>query len=125
MRSKLLRARCGRYHKFAVFALLISTVLGIMVYARLIPALKGEIALELDENGVKDYIRKIVIDWKDVEDIYLRPARTASMLVFELKFESDFGKQVSVLLRWVEGRDSDIFDTVVAYFDEAEGIIRD
>ena len=25
------------------------------------------------------------------------------MLVFELKFESDFGKQVAVSLRWVEG----------------------
>ena len=110
---------------YGVFVLIIVAVLIIMIYTRLIPALKGEIALELDENGAKDYIRKIVIDWKDVEDIYLRPGRSSSMLVFELKFESDFGKQVSVLLRWVEGRDNDIFNTVVAYFDEAEGIIRD
>jgi hypothetical protein len=110
---------------YGVFVLIIVAVLIIMIYTRLIPALKGEIALELDENGAKDYIRKIVIDWKDVEDIYLRPGRSSSMLVFELKFESDFGKQVSVLLRWVEGRDNDIFNAVVAYFDEAEGIIRE
>jgi hypothetical protein len=110
---------------YGVFVLIIIAVLAIMIYSRLIPALKGEIALELDENGAKDYIRKIVIDWKDIEDIHLRPSRTSAMLVFELKFESDFGKQVSVLLRWVEGRDSDIFNTVVAYFDESEGIIRE
>jgi hypothetical protein len=110
---------------YGAFVLVIAATLAIMIYTRLIPAMKGEIALELDENGAKDYIRNIIIDWKDVEDIYLKPSRTSSMLVFELKFESDFGKQVSVLLRWVEGRDNDIFNTVVAYFDEAEGIIRE
>jgi hypothetical protein len=129
----LLNTCLGSYYRhdmvgtviFGAFVLLITTVLVIMVNARLIPALKGAVALELDETGSKDYIRNIIIDWKDVEDIYLRPARFSSRLVFELKFESDFGKQVSVLLRWVEGSDTDIFNTVVAYFDEAEGIIRE
>jgi len=47
------------------------------------------------------------------------------MLIFELKFDSDFGKRVAVSLRWVEGRDSEIFDTVRAWFDDVEGIVRE
>lgn len=110
---------------FGLFSVVVAVVMGIMINARLIPALRGEVAFELDEQGMKDYIRGITIDWKDVEDIYLQPSRSSSMLVFELKFESDFGKRIHVLLRWVEGRDSEIFNRVVAYFDEVEGITRE
>lgn len=110
---------------FGVLGAVVAAVLGIMVYARLIPALKGEIALELDERGMKDYIRNIAIDWKDVEDIFLQPGRSSPMLVIELKFDSDLGKRVRVLLRWVEGRDIEIYNTVVNYFDEIEGIVRE
>lgn len=110
---------------FAVFCLFVTGLMGILINARLLPALRGDIAFELDEQGMKDFIRNITIDWKDVEDIYLQPGRTAAMLVFELKFDSDFGKRIHVLLRWVEGSDQEIYDTVVAYFDEAEGIVRE
>lgn len=110
---------------FAVFILLIGALLGLMIVTRLVPAIKGEVALELDENGAKDYIRNIILDWKDIEDIGLKPGRSSAMLVFKLKFDSDFGKQVFVSLRWVEGRDRDIYKTVLTYFDEAEGIVRE
>jgi hypothetical protein len=110
---------------FGIFVLIFVSVLVIMIATRLIPALKGEVALELDETGVKDYIRSIVLDWKDVDDIVLRPGRSSAMLLFELKFDSDFGKRVAVSLRWVDGKDQDIFKTVLAYFDEVEGIVRE
>ena len=110
---------------FAVFISLIAALLGLMIVTRLVPAIKGEIALELDENGAKDYIRNIILDWKDVEDIGLKPGRSSAMLVFELKFDSDFGKQVFVSLRWVEGLDQDIYKAVLEYFDAAEGIERE
>jgi hypothetical protein len=109
---------------FGLFISFLLFLLGLMVLTRLIPAFKGEVALELDENGVKDYIRNIILDWKDIEDIGLKPGRSTAMLVFELKFDSDFGKQVFVSLRWVEGKDQDIFKTVLNYFDAAEGIER-
>jgi hypothetical protein len=109
---------------FGAFVLFLLFVMGLLILTRLIPAFKGEVALELDENGVKDYIRNIILDWKDIEDIGLRPGRSTAMLVFELKFDSDFGKQVFVSLRWVEGKDQDIFKTVLNYFDAAEGIER-
>jgi hypothetical protein len=66
---------------FGIFILVILIIMGIMIYARLIPALKGEVALELDNDGVKDYIRNIILDWKDVEDIGLRPGRSSAMLI--------------------------------------------
>ncbi|MHB8208570.1 hypothetical protein [Mucilaginibacter sp.] len=109
---------------FGIFVLFILFLMGLLITTRLIPALKGEVALELDENGVKDYIRNLILDWKDIEDIGLRPGRSTAMLVFELKFDSDFGKQVFVSLRWVDGKDQDIFKTVLNYFDAAEGIER-
>jgi len=108
---------------FGVFALLFMAVMGLMIVTRLMPAFKGEVALELDENGVKDYIRNIILDWKDVEDIALKPGRSSAMLIFELKFESDFGKTVAISLRWVEGNQNEVYSTVLAYFDEVEGII--
>jgi hypothetical protein len=110
---------------FGLFALVFIAVMGLMIVTRLIPAFKREVALELDENGVKDYIRNIILDWKDVEDIALKPGRSSAMLIFELKFESDFGKNVAISLRWVEGGENDIYNTVLAYFDEAEGIVRE
>lgn len=109
---------------FGVFILFVIALMVLMIITRLKPALDGEIALEMDENGIKDYIRNIVLDWKDIEDIGLKPGRSSAMLIFELKFDSDFGKQVFFSLRWVEGKDRDIYKKVLTYFDEAEGIER-
>jgi len=109
---------------FGFFALLLIALMVLMVVTRLVPAFNGEVALELDENGIKDYIRNIVLDWKDIEDIGLKPGRSSAMLVFELKFDSDFGKRVFFSLRWVAGKDQEIYKTVLAYFDEVEGIER-
>jgi hypothetical protein len=110
---------------FAVFISLLLALLGLMIVTRFIPAMRGEVALELDDNGVKDYIRNIALDWKDVEDIGLKPGRSSAMLIFELKFDSDFVKRVFVSLRWVDGRDAEIYNKVLAYFDEVEGIVRE
>jgi hypothetical protein len=109
---------------FAVFALIIFAVMVLMIVVRFVPALKGEIAMELNEQGINDYLRNITLDWKDIEDIELKPGRSSAMLIFELKFDSDFGKRVAMSLRWVEGRDHEIYDTVLGYFDEVEGIVR-
>ena len=109
---------------FGFFILMLTALMVLMIVSRLVPAVNGEIALELDENGVKDYIRNIILDWKDIEDIGLKPGRSSAMLVFELKFDSDLGERIFTSLRWVEGRDKDIYKTVLAYFDAAEGIER-
>ena len=100
----------------AVIFLFLVTLLTIK---RLIPALKGEIALELNEQCVIDYIRNITIDWKDIKDINLKGGRSASIILIELKWESDYGSQIAIPLRWVKGKDAEIYETVMTYFEQA------
>lgn len=92
----------------------------LLVIKRLIPALRGDIALELDEEGINDYIRDISIEWKDIEKITLRRGRSASTMLIDLKWESDYGKQIGILLRWVKGNDAEIYETVLAYFGQID-----
>ncbi len=84
------------------------------------PALRGDIALALDEQGISDYIRDVSINWEDIEEIKLIRGRSASTLQIDLKFESDYGSQIGITLRWVKGRDEEIYDTVMAYFENNE-----
>jgi hypothetical protein len=87
---------------------------------RLIPALQNKIALELTEEGIKDYIRQVEIEWKDIKGISWEKARNASKIVLDLKEETDYGSQIAISLRWVKGRDEEICETVIAYFDEVK-----
>lgn len=88
---------------------------------RLIPAINGDIALQLDDEGISDYIRGISIDWKDIKEINLVRGRSASMMQIDLKFESDYGSRLSIPLRWVKGKDDEIYETTLAYFEQAPG----
>jgi hypothetical protein len=89
-----------------------------MLFKRLIPALKNEIALELNEEGIRDYTRNIVIEWGDVKDINMEQGRNFSKMVIDLNQETDYGKQIAISLRWVEGKDLEICETAMAYFEE-------
>jgi hypothetical protein len=102
---------------YGVCALLFFSLLSLLVIKRLIPALKGDVALELDADGISDYIRDISVNWIDIEDISLIPGRSASMLRIDLKWESEYGKQINLPLRWIKGKDADIYDMVMAYFN--------
>jgi hypothetical protein len=35
-----------------------------------------------------------------------------------LKFESDHGSQIDIPLRWVKGKDNEIYETTMAYFEQ-------
>jgi hypothetical protein len=85
---------------------------------RLIPSLRNEIALGLDEEGITDYTRNIVIEWRDVKDINLERSRSFSKMVIDLKEETEYGKQIAISLRWVAGKDMEICETAMAYFEE-------
>ena len=105
---------------YGISAVIFIFLLTLLVATRLIPALRGEVALALDEEGISDYIRDVSIGWKDIEEIKLIRGRSASILQVSLKFESDYGSQIAIPLRWVQGKDEEIFDTVMAYFDSNE-----
>jgi hypothetical protein len=102
---------------YGICTFLFFSLVTLLVIKRLIPALKGDIALELDAEGISDYIRDISVNWIDIEDISLIPGRSASMLRIDLKWESEYGKQINLPLRWVKGKDTDIYDMALAYFN--------
>jgi len=108
---------------FGFIGALFFSMLILLVLKRLIPAIKGDISLELTEDLLIDYIRNITIEWKDIKGIKLLRGRSASTLQVELNWESDYGKQINIPLRWVTGKDSDIYDAVLAYFEQA-GIVE-
>jgi len=85
---------------------------------RLIPSFRNEVALELNEEGITDYTRNIVIEWRDVKDINLERGRSFSKMVIDLKEETEYGKQIAISLRWVAGKDIEICETTMAYFEE-------
>jgi hypothetical protein len=85
---------------------------------RLIPALSNQVALELNEDGITDYQRNIVIEWADVKDISQEFGRSFSKMVIDLKHETDYGSQIAISLRWVAGKDKEICETTMAYWEE-------
>jgi hypothetical protein len=107
---------------FGVFSAFFISMVSLLVSKRLIPAIKGNIALELTDTTLIDYIRNITIDWKDIKDIELVRGRSASTILIDLKWESDYGSQIAIPLRWVKGKDDDIYDMVIAYFEQEPGI---
>ena len=89
---------------------------------RFIPAVRGHIALELNEQGINDYIRNIVIDWSYVDDLSLEYGRNAAKLIVSLNSETEYGTEVVIRLRWIQGRDQEIFDEAYAYFERVNAI---
>jgi len=104
---------------YGFFSLVFLSTMALLVVKRLIPALKGDIALELDEDGISDYIRDISINWVDIEDICLNRGRSASVLQIDLKWESEYGKKIGIPLGWVKGKDDEIYETVMACFEHS------
>jgi hypothetical protein len=93
-----------------------------LITRRLIPAIKGDIALQLDEEGISDYIRDVSINWEDIKNISLLRGRSSAAVRIELNFESDYGKTVNISLRWIKGKDEEIYDTIAAWLERhAEG----
>jgi len=84
---------------------------------RLLPALQNKPALELNETGIADYIRKVEISWRDIEAINFEQGRSAKMLV-DLKEETDYGKQIAINLNWIKGNQLEICQTTQAYLEE-------
>jgi len=109
---------------FAAFALIFIFMVGLLTTKRLVPALKGEIALELTDEVLIDYIRNITINWMDIKSIKRQRGRSASTLIIDLKWESDYGRQIAIPLRWVKGKDAEIYEMVSAYFEQNGNLLN-
>lgn len=103
---------------FSFFALIFVLMVALLIIKRLIPALKGRIALELRDDVLIDYIRNITINWTDIKAIERKRGRSASTLIIDLKWESDYGSQIAIPLRWVKGNDIEVYENVLMYFEQ-------
>lgn len=103
------------FYGFGLFVLLF--MLALLVVKRLVPAMKRDIALELDDEGINDYIRDISVNWVDIQEINLLKGRSASIMQIDLKWESEYGQQIYLPLRWVKGKDDEIYEDVLSYFN--------
>jgi len=90
----------------------------VLVVKRLIPALKGDVALQLDDEGISDFVKDVSIRWADIQDISLIEGRTAAIIRVDLKWETEYGSQIGIYLRWVKGKDQEIYENTLAYFEE-------
>jgi len=114
----------GRSNMIIVFvvygfaSLVFIALTAVIVLKRLVPALKGNIALQLDDEGISDYIKEVSINWKDIKEIHLVRGRSASIMRVDMKWESDYGSQIAIYLRWIQGKDQEIYETTLAYFEQ-------
>ncbi|HZY36424.1 MAG TPA: STM3941 family protein [Mucilaginibacter sp.] len=97
--------------------LVFMTLSAVIIMKRLVPAIKGNVALQVDDEGISDFVKEISIEWKDVKEIHLVPGRSASIIRVDLKWETNYGSQIAIYLRWVRGKDGEIYDTVMAHFE--------
>jgi hypothetical protein len=98
-------------------SLVFITLSAVIITKRLVPAIKGNVALQLDDEGISDFIKEISIEWKDVKEIHLVPGRSASIIRVDLKWETNYGSQIAIYLRWIKGKDKEIYETTLAYFE--------
>jgi len=104
---------------FGFFSIGFLFMMTMIISKRLIPALKGNIALELDDEGINDYIRDASINWEDIKEISLARGGSSATMYIDLKWESEYGSRIAIPLRWVKGKDEDIYNATLAYFEQA------
>jgi hypothetical protein len=117
LRNVLVSATVLIWIIYAFCCLLFLSFATIIILKRLVPALKGKIALQLDDEGISDCINDVSIDWNDIDSIKLIQGRSASLMQINLKFESDRGSRLILPLRWVKGKDSAIYEKTLEYFE--------
>lgn len=108
----------GVWAVYGVFVIVFVLMSALLVVKRLIPAIQGKTALELNETGIIDYIRNVTIGWKDVKEIHQIRGRSSSLIRVSLKWVSDYGSEIDIPLRFVKGKDNDIYITVLEYFEQ-------
>ncbi|MEO7215279.1 hypothetical protein [Mucilaginibacter sp.] len=94
----------------------ISILVSLVFFVRrcLVPAIKNQPALLLDEEKLTFYVTGSVIYWKDVVEISFDKSRYTKYLSFDLLGDK---KNIGLGLTWVRGNNKEIYETVLAYFE--------
>jgi hypothetical protein len=106
------------YMIYAFSGLVFISLSTVIILKRLLPALRGDVALQLDDEGISDYIKEVSINWKDIKEIHFIRGKSAAIMRVDMKWESDYGSQIAIYLRWIKGKDQEIYETTMAYFEQ-------
>lgn len=103
---------------YGVFVLVFLLISALLLVKRILPAIQGKTALELNNICLIDYLRNITVDWKDVKSIEFIRGRSSSLILLNLKWESDYGTGIAIPLRFVKGKDEDICNQAQVYLEQ-------
>ncbi len=79
-----------------------------VVIKGLIPALMGEIALEINSTGIVSRMKNTVIEWDNIEYIDVTGTNAMSLLI-KFKWETGKRKSIRIPLQLVKGNAYDIY----------------
>ena len=88
-----------------------------MFITRLLPALQNKTALEFNKTAIADYVQNVELDWKSIDAIKLETG-SKPKLIIDLKEETNYGKQVTVNLKWVSGNYTEMGEKANAYLEK-------
>ena len=103
----------------AAAGLVFITQLVYLFITRLLPALQNKTALEFNNTGIADYVKKVELDWTAIAAIKLETG-SSPKLIIELKEETNYGKQIIVNLKWVSGNYAEISETANTYLEKTK-----
>lgn len=83
----------------------------------LIPALRNEVALRLDDQKLEYDVTDTVIYWRDVTEISWRYRRFSTNLSFKMAGD---GKTLDISISWLFADNRELFDTVQKYLKQAK-----
>jgi hypothetical protein len=102
----------------------IQTIFLIIITVRYsIPAIRGKVALEINQQGIIDYTRNIIIEWADISDLRMGENRGSSTIYFYFKLSNDSEDYIRTRLMWVEGDDLEIYGVIEANL-EKRGLLK-
>jgi hypothetical protein len=99
------------------FIVLFGAFLIYVCYKYLLPVLRGETVLELDNFQLQYRVTNLTIHWKDVASIsYSTGSRSSSWSISF--FMKDGSKAKTIPTLYIAGDNNAIYDTVITYFEK-------
>jgi hypothetical protein len=84
-----------------------------------LPAIKGKIAFEINQQGVTDHIRNFSFKWDEISDLRMSTNREGNAFLY-IYFKRPNGKEdyKRTLLMWVKGSDLEIYGIIEANMED-------
>ncbi|MDB5126892.1 hypothetical protein [Mucilaginibacter sp.] len=83
-----------------------------------IPAIRGKVAFEINQQGVIDYARNFIIEWADISDFRMGENKGDATLYFYFKLSNGIEDFKITRLRWVKGDYLEIYGIIEANLEE-------